>query len=153
MEHIYQASDLSAKRRELMNAARADVAQIHDTDGTGLVLLTQKKFEFLRSLRDHFSRFVTLEAGLERPASERRVTDLGEFAWLAVFDADDQRAFRSELLQAFMRAVALESVAPIDSCIEDWRTTARALSNDKSRRTLTAPGDDPGAFEEVTRPE
>jgi len=152
MEHIYQASDLSAKRREVMDAARKSIAQIRDTDGTGLVLVTQRKFEFLRALRDHVSRFVTLEGALERPARERRLTDLGELAWLAVFDEDDQRTFRRELLEALVRAVALDSVEPVDACLDEWRRTARALSNEKSRRILTSSGEELGAFEEVERP-
>ena len=81
---------------------------------------------------------------LERPAPERRLTDLGELAWLAVFDEDDQRTFRRELLEALVRAVALDSVEPVDACLDEWRRTARALSNEKSRRILTSSGEELG---------
>ena len=72
MEHIYQASDLASKRRELMNAARAGGAQIRDTDGTGLVLLPQSRYDLLRAMQGHLAKLVTLEAALDRPRKERR---------------------------------------------------------------------------------
>jgi len=80
-----------------------------------------------------------IEGTFERPATERRATDFGEFAWLTAFDEEDQLAFRRE--------------QPAERCIKEWRTTARALSNEKSRRILTGAGDDDAAFEEVARPE
>lgn len=152
MDHIYQASDLASKRRELMDAARLGFAQIRDTDGTGLVMLPQSRFDFLRALREQFSRFIALEGTLERAAKERRATDFGEFAWLTAFDDDDQLSFRRELLEALMQSLATDSVEPAERCIAEWRTTARALSNEKARRILTGPGDDDAAFEEVARP-
>jgi len=61
-----------------------------------------------------------------------------------VFDEDDQRTFRRELLEALVRAVALDSVEPVDACLDEWRRTARALSNEKSRRILTSSGEELG---------
>jgi hypothetical protein len=153
MEHIYSASDLSAKRRELIDAARAGFAQIRDTDGTGLVLLPQRNFDLLRFLRDILGKLVTLEAARERPARERRLTDFGELAWLASFEEDDQATFHSELLEAVAKSIASETPEPVETCIRDWRTTATALSNEKSRRILMSPGEALTAFEEVKRPE
>lgn len=152
-EHIYQASDLAGKRRELLDVARSGFAQIRDTDGVGLVLMPQGRFELLRALREQFSRFVLLEATFERPAEERRVTDFGEFAWLAPFDADDQQTFRKELMEALVQCFATDSLEPVEKCIRDWRTTARALSNEKSRRVLMGAGDEAASFEQVSRPE
>ncbi|MHB8875300.1 MAG: hypothetical protein ACYC8T_16565 [Myxococcaceae bacterium] len=153
MDHIYQASDLAAKRRELIDAARSGFAQIRDTDGTGLVLLPQGRFDLLRGLREQFTRFISLEAAFERPKTERRATDFGDFAWLAEFDEDDQLAFRRELMATLMQSLATDSVEPVERCIRDWRTTARALSNEKSRRVLTSPGESEASFAEVGRPE
>lgn len=141
MAHIYKASDLTSKRRELLDAARLGFAQIRDTDGTGLVMLPQGRFDFLRALREQFGRFIALEGTLERPAKDRRATDFGEFAWLTAFDEDDQRSFRLELLDALVQSLASDSVEPADRCVDEWRTTARALSNEKSRRILTGSGD------------
>ncbi len=136
-----------------MDAARAGFAQIRDTDGTGLVLLPQGRFDLLRALRDQFSRFVSLEAAFDRPKGERRVTDFGDFAWLAAFDDDDQQAFRRELLETLIQCLATDSIDPVDRCIRDWRTTAHALSNEEARRVLTSPGSPEGSFEEVGPPE
>jgi hypothetical protein len=83
---------------------------------------------------------------------ERRTTDSGELAWLRAFDDDDQRTFRAELLEALELCLATESVEPAERCISEWRTTARALSNDQRCRILTGPRDDAAAFEEVARP-
>jgi hypothetical protein len=153
MQHIYQASDLAAKRRELLDAARTGYAQIRDTDGTGLVLLLGHRFQLLCALREQLSRFLTLEAALEKPANERRLTDFGEFAWLAAFEEDDQRTFRHELMEALLQSLATDSMEPAESCLQDWRTTARALSSEKSHRILTAPGEDLASYDEAKRPE
>lgn len=153
MDHIYQASDLAGKRRELMDAARSGYAQIRDTDGTGLVLLPQGRFDLLRALQDQFKRFVSLEATFDRPKGERRVTDFGDFAWLAAFDEDDQLLFRRELKETLIQCLATDSVVPVEKCIRDWRTTAVALSNEKARRALTGPGENDATFDEVGRPE
>jgi hypothetical protein len=153
IEHIYQASDLASKRRELMDAARAGFAQIRDTDGTGLVMVPQGRFELLRGLREQFSRYIALDAIFERPKEQRRVSDFGEFAWLWVFDEDDQLSFRHELMESLVHCLANDTIEPAERCVAEWRMTARALSSEKSRRILTSPGDDEGRFEEVTRPE
>src|SRR5688572_10868079 len=140
MEHIYQASDLAGKRRELIDAARAGFAQIRDTDGTGLVLLPRGRFELLSALRDQFSRFISLEAAFQRPKNERRVTDFGEYAWLTAFDDDDQVSFRRELMESLTQCLATDSLSPVEECIRDWRRTAQALSSEKARRVLTSRG-------------
>ncbi len=153
MVHIYQASDLAGKRREVMDAAKSGFAQIRDRDGTGLVMLPLGRFDLLRAFREHFARFVSLEATLERPKKERRVTDFGDLAWLAAFDEDDQYSFRRELMETLTQCLATDSVAPVEKCIRDWRTTAAALANENARRVLTTSGADNASFEEVGRPE
>lgn len=153
MEHIYQASDLSAKRRELMDAARTEFVQIRDTDGTGLVLGPKGGLDFLRAARKMLATLVTLQAAFDRPGKHKRPSELGEFAWLAAFDADDQATFRSELLEVLAQALSTDSMEPVEKCVREWKTTARALENDMSRRILTAPGEKLEAFDEVGRPE
>ncbi|HYO53576.1 hypothetical protein [Archangium sp.] len=150
---IYLASDLSTKRRDVLNAARAGLARIRDTDGLGLVLVPQRNFEILRAYRELLAKLLMLESAWKRPASERCPSDFGEFAWLVAFDEDDQKSFHRELLDASIQALATDSFDPVNACVEDWRMTARSLSKEKSRRVLTAPGDDLSTFEEVERPE
>lgn len=89
---------------------------------------------------------------MKRPTPEHRVTDFGEFAWLTAFDDDDQRSFRREFLDALTQSLAADSIGPAERCINEWRTTARALSNEKSRRILTGAGDPAAAFADVARP-
>ena len=151
---IYTASDLqSTKRRKILDQARSSCAQIRDKDGMGLVLLRQSSFDLLRSLRALFSKFVSLEAAFERPTAERRATDFGEFAWLTAFDEDDQQTFRREFLEAVSQSIASDSVEAVEQCIHDWRLSARVLSNEKSRRIHTSPGESLSAFTEVGKPE
>jgi hypothetical protein len=150
MDRVYLASDLAQKRREVIDEARSDFAQIRDTDGTSLVMLEQRRFDFLRGMVELVSKWVRLDLALSRPFAERRSTDFGEFAWLEGFDADDQETFRGELLEAVNLAVANSDLASIKTCVDDWRRTARALSNNKVKRALTAPADDD--FTEVKRP-
>lgn len=150
MERVYLASDLAQKRREVIDEARSDYAQIRDTDGTSLVMLEQRRFDFLRGMVELTSKLVRLDLALSRTFVERRSTDFGEFAWLEAFDADDQETFRAELLEAINLAVANGDLAPIKTCVHEWRRTAQALSNEKVKRALTAPGDED--FTEVKRP-
>jgi Family of unknown function (DUF6247) len=80
-----------------------------------------------------------LSRGQARPA------ELGQFAWLAVFDDDDRAEFFGELRDALAVAEATRDADPVETCLREWRTTARA------REILTGPGDDD--YAEVTRPE
>ena len=141
----YQASDLAgAKRREFLQAARAGAARLRDTDGTSLVMVPQAAFDTLGQLNRWASRYLQVEAALERRRAERRPADFGELAWLEVFDEDDLRTFRHEFHEALIRAVASETAEPVDTCVLDWRTTAKALSDEKRRHILTGK---PGAEE------
>jgi hypothetical protein len=148
---IFQASDLSGKRREVMDGARNGFVRIRDTDGMGLVMLPQRSFEFLTSARHLLAKLIQLEAALGRPRTERRVADYGEFSWLAAFDSDDETTFRLELIDAITQSLGTESTEPVEACIRAWRTTARALSTDRVRKALTSPGD--VAYKEVRRPD
>ncbi len=130
---IYTASDLqSSKRRIILDQARSGCAEIRDKDGTGLVLVRKSNFVLLRSVREWFSKFVTVLAAFERPTSERRPTDFGELSWLSEFDEEDRQVFRKELLEALNRSLSLDSFEPVENLIRDWRTTASALSNQRA---------------------
>jgi hypothetical protein len=149
----YQASDLAgAKRREFLQAARAGSARLRDTDGTSLVMVPQAAFDMLSELKSCAGRYLQVEGALDRRRADRRPSDFGELAWLDAFDDDDLRTFRQEFHEALIRAVATDSTEPVDTCVLDWRTTAKALSDKKRRRILTGK---PGAedFEEVSAPD
>ncbi|HEX4460296.1 MAG TPA: hypothetical protein VIA18_20100, partial [Polyangia bacterium] len=70
-KRIFLASDLSSKRREVIDEARSGVAQIRDTDGTALVMLGQGNFAFLRALRDLLPELLRIEVAMALPPSER----------------------------------------------------------------------------------
>lgn len=151
MDTIYQASDLATnRRREFLNEAKRGGALLRDTDGSSLVMMPAGAIEVLRALRAWLVRDIMLEAALAQPWEERRPVDLGDLAWLSVFDDDDQREFQRELHEALLLAASSDSIDPVERCVTDWRTTARALS-DNLRRILTGvPGDD--EFVPVERP-
>jgi hypothetical protein len=151
VETIYQASDLAQRRREFIDEARRGCARLRDTDGVSLVMVPSSAFEVLVSLRDWFARDLRLEDVLGRPWAERRPIEFGDLAWLCVFDDDDQMAFHRELHEALMLTLASDSTEPVDRCVREWRTTARALS-DTARRTVLVGAVTEDDFEEVARP-
>ncbi|MGH3181403.1 MAG: DUF6247 family protein [Streptosporangiaceae bacterium] len=86
-----------------------------------------------------------LGRGSTRPA------DFGQLAWLATFDDDDRAEFFGELRDALSVAEATRDAAPVETCLREWRTTARALSDPLRGALLTGPGDDD--YAEVDRPQ
>lgn len=149
--HIFTASDLAQSRRDVLNQAKSGGALIRDSDGTGLVLVPQQHLELLRSQRALFESLLRLTAIFGRSRDQRRASDYGEFAWLEVFDDDDQREFHSEFVDALMRSFADETDTAVSECVAAWRVTARALANPKVREVLTSPGDE--SYATVGRPE
>ena len=149
----YQASDfVGTKRREFLDAAKAGMARLRDTDGASLVMLPLSAFDMLTHVKAWATRYLQIEGALERPRAQRRAVDFGDLAWLEVFDEEDQNAFRREFQEALIRAVATDSTEPLDTCVREWRVTARALSDDARRRILTGqPSED--EFSEVIEPE
>ena len=49
------------------------------------------------------------------------------------------------------KTVADQDAAPVETCLREWRTTARALADPQRRAILTGPGDDD--YAEVSRPQ
>src|SRR6185437_8318976 len=138
---MYQASDLAgAKRREFLGAAREGGALLRDTDGFALTMIPLAQLEAITEIAQvAVAALVALGArgrGLTRPA------DFGQLAWLAAFDEDDRTEFFGELRDALSLAEATRDAAPVETCLREWRTTARALSDPLRHSVLTAPGDD-----------
>jgi hypothetical protein len=151
VETIYQASDLVQRRREFIDEARRGCARLRDTDGVSLVMVPSGAFEVLVSLREWFARDLRLEDVLGRPWAQRRPVDFGDLAWLSVFDDDDQMEFHRELHEALVLTLASDSTDPVDRCVREWRTTARALS-DAARREVLVGAVTEGDVEDVARP-
>ena len=75
---------------------------------------------------------------------------MGQLAWLAAVDEDDRTEFFDQLRDALSVAEATRDAGPVEACLREWRTTARALSDPLAREILTGPGDD--EYAEVIRP-
>lgn len=147
---VFQASDLAgAKRREFLGAARKGGALLRDTDGFALTMVPLSLLEAITEVARTAVAALLAAAALSR--GQVRPAELGQFAWLAVFDDDDRAEFFGELRDALAVAEATRDAGPVETCLRDWRTTARALSDPLAREILTGPGDDD--YAEVTRPE
>jgi len=147
---VFQASDLAgAKRRDFLGAAREGGALLRDTDGFALTMVPLAQLEAITEIAQiavaALLALAVLSRGSVRPA------ELGQLSWLAVFDDDDRAEFFDELRDALSIAQATRDAAPVETCLREWRTTARALSDPAARPILTAPGDDD--YAEVIRPE
>jgi hypothetical protein len=147
---VFQASDLAgAKRRDFLGAARTGGALLRDTDGFALTMVPLSHLEAITEVARTAVAALLAVAALGR--GHVRPAELGQFAWLAVFDEDDQAEFFNDLRDALALAESTRDAAPVETCLREWRTTARALSDPVAREILTGPGDD--NYAEVTRPE
>jgi hypothetical protein len=147
---VFQASDLAgAKRREFIGAARGGGALLRDTDGFALTMVPLSQLEAITEVAHTAVAALLAVAALAR--GQTRPAELGKLAWLAVFDEDDRAEFFAELRDALALAEATRDAEPVETCLREWRMSARALSDPLAREILTGPGDDD--YAEVTRPE
>jgi Family of unknown function (DUF6247) len=147
---VFQASDLAgARRREFLGAAREGGALLRDTDGFALTMVPLSQLEAITEVARTAVAALLATGALSR--GQARPAELGQLAWLAVFDEEDRAEFFDELRDALAVAEATRDAAPVERCLREWRTTARALSDPLAREILTGPGDD--EYAEVTRPE
>ncbi|WP_146083596.1 MULTISPECIES: hypothetical protein [unclassified Rathayibacter] len=133
---IYQASDLARQRVDFISDARRGRARLRDKDGTGLVMLPESELAVLES---YASWSQTLERLTALLTSGRTITpsELGELAWLRVFDREDVKEFVDELHMALVVGLADQSMTPILSTLEGWRKTARQVEDPQRRAVLT----------------
>jgi hypothetical protein len=147
---VFQASDLAgAKRREFLGAAREGGALLRDTDGFALTMVPLAQLEAITEVARTAVAALLAMAALAREAV--RPAELGQLAWLAVFDGDDRAEFFGELRDALTLAEATRDAAPVETCLREWQTTAHALADPLRRTILTGPGDDD--YAEVSRPQ
>ena len=92
---VFQASDLAGvKRREFLGAAREGGALLRDTDGFALTMVPLAQLEAITEIAQVAVAALVALAALGRDAT--RPADLGQLAWLAVFDPDDRAEFFGE---------------------------------------------------------
>jgi hypothetical protein len=147
---VFQASDLAgAKRREFLGAAREGGALLRDTDGFALTMIPLAQLEAITEVAHTAVAALLAMAALGRDSA--RPAELGSLAWLAVFDDEDRAEFFGELRDALALAQATRDATPVETCLREWRTTARALDDPQRRAILTGPGDND--YAEVSRPQ
>lgn len=147
---VFQASDLAGtKRREFLGAAREGGALLRDTDGFALTMIPLAQLEAITEIAHTAVAALLATAALGRASV--RPAELGQLAWLAVFEDDDRAEFFGELRDALAVAEATRDAVPVETCLREWRITARALADPHRRTILAGPGDDD--YAEVSRPQ
>lgn len=147
---IFQASDLATQRVDFLKAARAGRALLRDKDGTSLVMLPEQRLEVLEQYAEWsqvHQRLINLLSSKKRLT----VAELGDLAWLRVFETDDITEFADELHNALIAGLADSDVSPIAEAVQAWRVTARQLE-DPLRRSVLLGGHDAADLEEVAEP-
>lgn len=150
----WTASDLARRRKEIIAAARQGVAQVRDTDGTMLVMLTADRLDAVGEMLRWAVARVRLGAALARPRDERQRADFGpDWGWAARLDEDDLASLLAEVDDALLDAVALDDLAPLTRTLTDWRLTAEVLRDDATRDALLSTAEITlSDFVEVRRP-
>ncbi|SET59617.1 hypothetical protein [Nonomuraea wenchangensis] len=147
---IFQASDLANRRTEILEQARHGLAQIRDKDSTSLVMLPERRLRMLEEIAKWSLAHMRLDDLLRRDA-EPSVSELGDLAWLRVFEVEDLREFVDELHAVLIAAHSDQDPSALDEFIHAWRTTARQLE-DPLRRSILLGRHDPDDFVEAPAP-
>ncbi|MET8720974.1 hypothetical protein [Streptomyces misionensis] len=138
---IFQSTDLATQRRtEFLDAARSGLARLRDKNGTSLVMLPERHLQLLEELRKWSSVHLRLERLLARPDFRPTVQELGDLAWLRVFDCEDLREFADELGEAIVAADSDNDTTVLHECLDAWKTTARQLEDPMRRSVLLRKG-------------
>jgi hypothetical protein len=139
MSHeTYQPSDLAgAKRTQFLQDARGGRARLRDKDGVTLVMLPEQDLDVL----DNFAKWSMVQqriASLAERTAKASVLELGDLAWVRVFDQDDLATFSDELHGALITALADKDTDLIEEVVGAWRITARQLEDPLRRSVLTS---------------
>lgn len=149
---IFQPTDLVQRRTEFLAAARQGGARLRDKDGTSLVMLPESRVRLLEELDLWSTACMRLEALLDRGVMPS-VAELGDLAWLRVFDTDDLKEFVADLHEALVAARADEEPRAITSLLRDWRATASQLSDPLRRSVLLGDAVEATDLVEAARPD
>ncbi|MGE4714263.1 MULTISPECIES: hypothetical protein [Bifidobacterium] len=149
---IYTASELASKRVEVINTAVNDGrARIRISEGEELVMLPEKRLADLEKNRLWSLRLERLRRLL---AANRRptVAELGDLAWLRVFDNEDLTSFCDDISDQLIACDADENYSELDATIKDWKTTAGQLEDPLRKKILLQDTVDSKDFAEVSIP-
>ena len=133
---IFQPTDLAGSRRvEFLAAAKQGLARLRDKDGESLVMLPERQLQLLEALRTWTFFHLRLDALIavdKRPS----VQELGDLAWLRIFDRSDLQEFSAELYEALIISNSENRIAPVLETLDAWRKTARQLEDPLRRDVL-----------------
>lgn len=115
------------------------------------MVLPEGEVTVLQALARWGAAHLRLEALLRRDGKPG-IAELGELAWLRVFDKEDLNEFVAELEESLIAAHADKSVESLKSCIEAWRATARQLEDPLRREILLRGRLGPDDLVEAKRP-
>ena len=73
-------------------------------------------------------------------------------SWLSVFDDDDRVSFFAEMKDALDTSAARRDPEPLETCLREWKITARQMADPRLREALTRDRFRDGDFTEVPRP-
>lgn len=132
---IFQTSDLAKKRTSVLDAARAGRALVRDGDGSGLVMLPESDLAVLEGFASWSQKLQRLSV-LINADRDVSVAELGDLAWLRVFDREDQRAFADELHESLIAGLADQDLSAVSDVVTAWRVTARQLEDPLRRAVL-----------------
>lgn len=147
---IFQTSDLAKKRTSVLDAARAGRALVRDGDGSGLVMLPESDLAVLEGFASWSQKLQRLSV-LINADRDVSVAELGDLAWLRVFDREDQRAFADELHESLIAGLADQDLSAVSDVVTAWRVTARQLE-DPLRRAVLLGSRDVADFELAEEP-
>lgn len=133
---IFLPSDLAGKKRtEFLQQAREGSARIRDKDGISLVALPESQVVALRLVAEWSGHLLRLQELLARDG-QPSLSDLGDMAWLRVFDRDDLKEFADELHQVLIASISDESPEALVEAVRAWKVTAKELDDPLRRSVL-----------------
>lgn len=111
----FTASDLSRRRREILDAAAHGGALVRATDG---VLLRFERADHIESL-ERLTGLSTLLAAAVAACDEETPApaSLGELAWLATWPLERRRQFVSDLADTVAISASIGSTAPTEALL------------------------------------
>lgn len=149
-DRVYRASDLNRRGREVLDTARASGARIVDTDGTSMVLVTERVLEQTVGRLELATMLVAAMRAWRELANGDDVT-VDALRWVNRLDAADRATFAEEVAAAFDEASRTSDPIPLGILLREWEVTARQPYDEHLEARLAA-GFDPGAYVEIERP-
>lgn len=149
-DRVYRASDLNRRGREVLDTARASGARIVDTDGTSMVLVTERVLEQTVGRLESATMLVAAMRAWRELANGDDVT-VDALRWVNRLDVDDRATFAEEIARAFDEASRTSDPIPLAVLLREWEVTARQPYDDQVEARLAA-GFDPGTYVEIERP-